>query len=322
MRIGVNPEKYKQQLNRRFLHRIIVPVYIPDNQEDYHSESHRILEKCLASILATISDQTAVTVVNNGSSEKVSRVINKYAGQIDKVVNYNQNKGKVYSFTNEARSCFEPYISLIDADVYVFPTWENEVFKVFKSFSKCGVVAPLPCQGLAFNHNCSVFFDNYLQGKIKYAKVVSDEDCDLYLQGLGNIALHKRNKHNFNWRQKQYALDGKIKAIIGAGHFIATYRSDLFKGLHNFPEKVFENGYEDQFIDQLADIKGYYRLSTVETHAYHMGNKIDDYIESLSIINDSSAKPATIILSPLKDRSNTYYIRNLFFRALRKYRKL
>jgi hypothetical protein len=328
MRIGVNPEKYKGLKNIRYWHRIVIPVYIPNVEEEYYSNMLEVFEFCLQSLIDSINqDTTVITIINNNSAGEVAEVVEKYIKkkQIDKYVLYDQNKGKVYAVIDEVRGVYEPFVTITDCDVLFFSGWEQAVFDVFKNYKKAGAVTPLPLQYSAFHANSSVFFDHYFFGKMKYGKVVNDKDVDLYIQGLNNTALINKGG-KYNWKEKQYYLDGKIKAIVGAAHFVATYRSSIFKNETAFPEIKFINGYETAFIDNLADKKGLYRLSTLKTFAYHIGNKMDSFTEnyvydSVQLLNPSTfgeinnLNKFRIILVP-------YFIKKLVFKVLKKIKHL
>ena len=323
MRKGVNPEKCKNELNQRFSHRIVAPVYIPNTSEEYYKNALEVLNAFLNSLTNSIDPKyTAITIINNNSIDEVDELIKKYNSSIDKVVNYKENKGKVYPVLSEVRSAYETFVTITDSDVFFFKGWEKEVFKIFNAFPKCGVVAPLPSQGSALYHNCSLFFDNFFKNIIKYDKVVSDSDCKLFTKGLGNEALLRRNNRKYDWSEKQYFIEKPVKVVVGAGHFVATYRTELFRGETDFPIVKFRNGYESEFIDWLSDKKGFYRLSTVETYAYHLGNKLDSHIE-LPITNDSGGYdfsiqqkiPRNLFIFP-------YTLKKIIFKFLYKYKKL
>jgi len=213
MREGVNPEKYKGEKNLRKQHRVVVVFYIPDIEEDYYKESVVVLDACLNSLVNTINFETTnITLINNNSVVEVTEVVEKYIKkkQIDKYVLYDQNKGKVYAVIDEVRGVYEPFVTITDCDVLFFSGWEQAVFDVFKNYSKAGVVTPLPAQYNAFYANSSVFFNHYFFGKMKYGKVVNDKEVDLYLQGLNNTALINK-KGKYNWKEKQYYLNMRIK---------------------------------------------------------------------------------------------------------------
>lgn len=325
MRKGINPEKSKGEKNRRYRHRIIIPVYIPNLEEDYYKESFEVFKVCLDSLINSINnDYSSITLINNASIPIVEDYLNKFLnnGLIDKKVSFSENKGKVYAVLAEAKAAFEPYVTIADADVYFCKGWENAVSEVFEKVPRAGVVSPAPSPHMAFYHNVSVFSDLYLMNKLGYDKRVDDEDCELFLKGMGNDSLFERSGRPFNWKQKQYYLKGGSNSIVGAVHFVATYRSSIFRDSHLFPAIKFENGYEEDFLDRLADIRGWYRLSLSQTCAYHMGNKLESdgvfFIKSnqnkLSSINFDNNEPV--------NRSKTYAFRSIIFKSLKRFRNL
>lgn len=306
MRQGVNPEKFKGERNIKKLHRVVVVFYIPNLDEDYYSQSLLVLEHCLSSLISTINHETtSITLINNNSTKESDCVVDKYQNMIDKYVLYTENKGKVYAVIDEVRSAFEPFVTISDADVLFFNGWEKAVFEVFKHHQKAGVVTPLPSPYSAFNHNSAVFFDAFFKRTLRYGKVVSDEDVELYLKGINNFDL-VNTPFKFNWKEKQYYLDGNVKAIIGATHFVATYKTALFKNENTFPEIKFANGYEEKFIDCLADEYGLYRLSTLKSYAYHLGNHLDEVVNRIS--DGEMIKRELIEDSVVKTKSNSNYL--------------
>lgn len=328
MRIGVNPEKYKGEKNIILKHRVIVCFYIPNVFDDYYKGSVDVLHACLDSLINTINfETTCITLINNNSGAEVNSVVNKFIekGQIEKYVHYSENKGKIYAIMNEIRGIYEPFVTISDADVLFIKGWEKAIFNVYKNFKKAGVVAPLPCSNLAFNHNNTVFFDKILSLTLKKDKIVADKDCDIYLEGLGNDSLLNRNNRNFNWRTHQYFLKNKNEvAILGAGHFVATYRTELINKNNEFPDFKFFNGYEDKFIDNKADVKGYYRLSLHKTFAYHIGNRLDKNVADLKKIDGDYVNPRDFeeVQLNIKKRYSPYWLRSIVFRIIKKIIKL
>jgi hypothetical protein len=320
LRIGTNPEKSKGERNQKKQHRVVVVFYIPNQEEDYYKESLEVLDTCLNSLVNTINfDTTNITLINNNSFAQANPIIQKYidAKQIDKYVLYNENRGKVYAIINEVRGIFEDFVTISDSDVLFFSGWEQAVIDIFNQYPKAGVVSPLPSQHCAFYNNVSVFFDNYFFGRINYAKLVNEYDTDLYLKGVNNKDLINK-KGKFNWKEKQYYLNKKTKAIIGATHFVATYKSIIFKNQTSFPEIKFSNGYENDFIDILADKMGLYRLSTLNTFAYHIGNSIDEIAQNPTFNPNLTVNSNKIILQNSKNNYSTYTLRKFVFKILKK----
>lgn len=280
MRIGYNPEKFKGEKNEKMQHRVVVVFYIPNLVDEYYKESLSVLDVCLNSLVKTINfETTKITLINNNSFDNADIVIEKYleANQIDKYVLYNENKGKVYAVLNEVRGIFEDFVTITDSDILFFSGWERAVFDVFKNYPKAGVVSPYPCPYLTFYKNQSVFGSNTIKNNIKYGKFVDDEDVEMYIKGT-NLPRIIDRKTRYNWKEKQYVLKSPIPVVIGAYHVVATYRTVQFRNVYDFPEMKFENSYEENFIDRLADKKGMYRLSTLKSFTYHMGNTLDDFV--------------------------------------------
>lgn len=325
MRSGVNPQKFKQEENIPKFHRVIIPVHIPNITEEYYKESLQVLEYCFKSLFQTINPEfTSVTIVNNNSHSDANKIIDSFLidGKIDKYIEYGENKGKVYAVINEARSSYEPFITIADADVLFFPGWEKAVFKIFIAYNKAGVVSPVPSQNLGLYKNCSIFFDKYLNRCIKYAKVVKDEDCDLFLKGLGNSELLTRNNSKYSWKEKQYYLQDPVQALIGANHYVATYRKEVLVYNKTFPTSKFKKGYEEKYLDEPSDKLGWYRLSTPQTFAYHVGNKTDDIISRNNSSNDLLTKDDIEGINSVKKSPIPYILKRLFFKSLRKIKQL
>lgn len=324
MRLGVNPEKFKGELNLKKLHRVVLVFYIPNLEEDYYSQSLLVLDQCLNSLISTINHETTnITLINNNSTSESENVVVKYRDKIDKYVIYTENKGKVYAVIDEVRATFEPFVTISDADVLFFKGWEMAVFEVFKHHPKAGVVTPLPSPYGAFNHNSAVFFDAFLNRSLKYDKVVSDEDVELYLKGINNFDIIN-TPFKFNWKEKQFYLEGKVKAIIGATHFVATYKSALFKNESAFPKIKFANGYEEKFMDCLADERGLYRLSTLKSYAYHLGNQLDDVVNRISEGEMLKQELVEKIILKNKYKSNylVYRVKRYFLKQFKNYIKV
>lgn len=300
MREGFNPEKIKNEVNKLKKHRIIIVFYIPSS-EGYYVESISVLDKCLNSIINTVNfNYTSITLINNNSISDCDKVINKYTelGYIDKYVVYSENKGKVYAVLNEARSSYEPFITISDADILFYSGWEKSIFDIFAAYPRAGTVSPYPCPYLTFYFNRSVFLFETLFRRIKYGKIVADEDIDLYVKGTNLPNIIKR-KSRYNWKEKQYYLNGSTKAIVGAYHVVSTYRSEIFRNVYTVPTIKFKNSYEAFFLDYLSEKSGMYRLSTVKTYAYHIGNKLESVVENYTFDNLDQA-----------DEKNYFIIKN------------
>jgi len=72
----------------------------------------------------------------------------------------------------------------------------------------------------------------------------------------------------------------EYQAVIGAYHVVSTYRTEQFRNHYAYPDLKFKNSYEEYLMDFLSEANGLYRLSTLKTYAYHIGNKIDAIVEN------------------------------------------
>lgn len=277
MRVGINPEKEKQAKNVLKQHRIVVVFYVPDSEDNFYAELDQVLDKCLGSLIDTYNPETTnITLINNSSGKKVEAIVNKYFEHLDKYVHYSENKGKVYAVLNEVRGIFEEFVTISDADILFYHGWESAVFDVYKNHPKAGVVSPYPCPYVSFYFNKAVFATHSLLRNIAYGKHVADADIDLYTNGTNLPQLIKRKNAAFNWKEKQFILKNPKPAVIGAYHVVATYRTSQFRNVYTFPKIKFKNSYEAKFIDFLAEEKGLFRLSTLKSYIYHIGNTLDD----------------------------------------------
>lgn len=319
MRIGVNPEKNKYEQIEYKPHRVIIPVYIPNTNEKYFTNSFLILKKSLESLLKTVNkNYTNITIINNNCKIEVTNFIDNLLEnkQIDKHVKLTCNYGKVYTILSEAKASFEDLITIVDADVFFFSGWLENTFKIFNNFKRVGVVAPLPMPQLAFYANKSLFFSEFF--KIKKSKIISDKDLKLFEKSVNSKIILKKN----NWFNNQlYLTNKKTKVCIGAGHFVATYRKDVLENIKlEKPKYVFEDGAEKMHLDIPIDKLGYYRLSTLKTYVYHMGNTFPEFLEDYKFTEEQSA--VDIKNFKLRNYFVPFFIRKIVAKIYRKIVKI
>ena len=316
MRIGTNPEKNKGSKITYKQHRIIIPVYIPDFNDEFYKTLIDVFKLSIHSLINTIdTNNTAITIINNNCNIKVTEYIDTLLTEkkIDKHVKMGINYGKVYTIISEAKASYEDLITLADADVLYFNNWDKEVLKIHTNFKKVGVVSPLPTPQLAFYSNFSLFADNFF--KIKKGSIVVEKSFDLFEEGISNNEIFTGKR---NWKKSQLYLEkNKIKACIGAGHFIATYKADILRNLpFKKPVFVFKSGDEYDFLDLPIDKMGYYRLSLTDAYVYHLGNKIPLWAKKIKFSNSKK------LIMPIFNLPKSYVpfvIRKGIFRFLKNF---
>ena len=317
MRIGENPEKKKSKKLKYKIFRVIIPVYIPDDDLEYFNNAFMVFKKSMFSLLNTIDvEKTNISIINNDCKKEVTEYIDYLLAnkEIDRHIHCKENYGKIHTILQEARGCYEDYIGIIDADVFFFSGWQNKVLSLFKTFKNAGVVGLTPDPNTAFYCNNSLFTNEFLS--VKEGKVVENKELELFEEGI--------NKENFfvtknkNWKEKQFYLEVKnMKAVVGAGHFASVYRKEIFKKLpFQKPLYVFPGG-ELSFLDLPIDKLGYYRVSVVKASVYHLGNSLPNWIYEKEIfaekIGDKFEKSKKMyVLLP-------YSFKFLFVRVLKKF---
>lgn len=327
MRIGYNPHKDEAILQSDNLHQVVIPVYIP-HQEGYFKDSLRILQLCLNSLLKTVHDKTYITVVNNGSCKVVMDYLDKVYqdGQIQELI-HTENIGKLNAVLKGLAGNNIELVTIADADVLFLDNWQFETTKVFRALPKAGVVGIVP-QFNMFKNKCgNILFDNLLNKKLKFIPILSPEGLIRFYDSIGW-------DRNYNKDYLKYGLGlehNEVKVYVGSGHFVATYKKQMFQEMKSYLHYKL-GGDSENYLDTLPLQYDYWRVTTYDNYAYHMGNVIEDWMTKITPIENSSTKidsgfkqhkRANALLFSLKNKLFTKVLGNEFiFRLFYKYKKL
>lgn len=279
MRLGRNPEKENTKIQIDSYHRVIVPVYIPNLDEDYFKDGLKILKLCLESLLLTIHDKTRISLINNNSCEEVStylRDIYSKNSAIDQLLDSKVNLGKVNALYTAIKGNLEPLFTVADSDVMFLPKWQEQVELVMERFPEAGMVSPVPSIGsLKGSYLRSTIGFAYKNGGPKLEKVKNIEGIRNFQRSIGN------DQHFAEETTEYYTLcRGDLKVVMGCGHFMATIRAGVFKNSPNHPSiHKIVGGSEKLYIDKPNDRGGYLKLSTHDNYGYHMGNKWESWMD-------------------------------------------
>ncbi|MES2239809.1 MAG: glycosyltransferase family A protein [Bacteroidota bacterium] len=291
MRIGFNPNKDKLQVTNDFFHQLIIPVYIP-NQQGYFNDSFTILKYCLNSLFKTSHSKTYFTIVNNGSGAEVIEYLNSLyqQGKIHELL-HTTNIGKLNATLKGISGQNFPLVTITDADVLFLNNWQKETYRVFEDFPKAGAVSPVPSPKMLKHFTSTVFFENIFSSKFKFTKTIDKQSLKMFAMSIGNDNFYKEAHLNKNLT----ITKTKTTAVVGAAHFVATYRIGCFDNLKQRFSKYSLGGNSEQLLlDKPVEDKGYWRLATQSNHAYHMGNVYEDWM--------------TEVLSGLKQEQNEFDI--------------
>ncbi|KIC03395.1 hypothetical protein OA88_03190 [Flavobacterium sp. JRM] len=274
MRIGFNPYKDQDLPRSEYLHQIIIPVYIP-NQEAYFKDSLAILKLCLESLFATTHDKTFITIVNNGSDIVIVSYLDLLLkeNKIHELI-HTQNIGKLNAILKGLVGNNIELVTISDSDVLFLNDWQKETINIFKSVSKAGVVGIVP-QFKMYESNCgNQLFDTILSSKLRFIPVKNKEALIRFYDSLGW-------KRDYNQDYLEYNLGLKVSknqsVLIGSGHFVATYKKDIFTEIISYINFKM-GGTSEAYLDKKPLEKDYWRLTTSDNYAYHMGNTLEDWM--------------------------------------------
>jgi hypothetical protein len=287
MRVGMNPQKEERKLTMASHDRIVVVVYIP-NEEGFYTKSLSVFKACLDSIIATVNLYGAITVVNNGSFYKVSNLLELYLKEqkIDTLISHSTNIGKIDAQIGAARGAREKYITLTDADILFVSGWQEQVEQVFAAFDNVGSVSPIPIRTGLYAGTSSVLKQILLR-KVKFKFCSIPENILNYNRFLESINWNLENDENKKWP----VLENKgVKAIIGSAHQVLTINRDiLFLTAPSSPSLTLVGGNsEHNYVDVPIDKAGKLRLATFNNYAFHIGNTLEDWMISIGKNNYSS----------------------------------
>ena len=305
MRIGKNPQLTKSLQTSDYFHQVIVPVYIPNN-EDYFKDSFNVFKITINSLLKTCHAKTFISIVNNGSSAEVIRYLEELyqSGKIHELV-HTSNIGKVNAVNKALVGQTFPLVTITDADVLFLNGWQKAVGEVFEAFPKAGAVCTTPNSRALKKLTENIYFDNFFSKSLRFTQVKDAQAMVDFVESIGNpwvfrpIHLEKQltvNQHN-------------IIAVVGAGHYVCTYRRDCLpqNGFGNADKLLGKNTMDP--IDIGIIKKGFWRLSTVQNFTFHMGNHTEDWMYTK--LNDL-VEEEQVIAKPELVSIKSYPLLNLF----------
>lgn len=314
MRVGFNPHKDKIQIESDYFHQVIIPVYIP-NQEEYFKDSFEILKLCLDSLFKTIHHKTYVTIVNNGSCIGVVAYLNDlfHKNKIQEVI-HTTNIGKLNAVLKGISGNSFSLITVSDADVLFLNGWQEASYSVFDAFPKAGAVCPTPSSRSLRTYTANVYWDLFFSNKLKCTPVVNPDALRMFALSVGDA-----NFYNPVQLKKYLTVTNEDKkAVVGAGHFATTYRAQVFDNLESrFATFKLGGDSEGQFLDIPVVKKGFWRLSTADNYAYHMGNVLEDWMYDAVSKLVQNNEGSDFELKPIRSSSKlVYFVKSKLFAKL------
>jgi len=309
----MNPQKKERKLIMTTHHRIIIVVYIP-NEEGFYKNSFNVFKLCLDSLISTINSKAAITIVNNGSYQKLLDFLNVYLKEkkIDTLITHNLNIGKIDAQIGAARGSREKYITLSDADILFVKGWQEEVEQVFGNFKNVGSVSPIPVRRGLMAGTSSVL-KQIIFRKVKFKFKVIPENFENYNKFLVSINWGKETDKEKKWPVVE---NNGINAIVGSAHQVLTIDRDiLFTTSPTNPSLILVGGEsEHNYVDIPIDKAGKLRLATYNNYAYHIGNTLEPWMNSVhdnNLIRDVAN--LEIVMRPLSSDLFNTRLKNKFY---------
>ena len=121
--------------------------------------------------------------------------------------------------------------------------------------------------------------------------------------------------------------NNSYKAVVGSGHFVATYKKEIFKEIVTYIGYKL-GGDSETYLDEIILKFGLWRLTTYDNYAYHMGNVHEKWMDETL----HSFEKKEISITSLTNKRNIkreskigFFIKNVLFIKFfnkRKYRRL
>jgi Glycosyl transferase family 2 len=311
MRIGLNPYKDKIQEKTDYTHQVIIPVFIP-NQKGYFSDSFKIFKLCFESLAATVHSKTFITIVNNGSDGIVKDYLDRLFEEkkIHEII-HTINIGKLNAILKGLNGNNIELVTIADSDVLFLSDWQIETNKVFTNFPKAGVVGIVP-QYKGYTTKChNVLWDNFWNKGMQFIPVKNPKALEMFYTSIG------WGKSNPDYLKLSLGLvtPDDFKVHIGTGHFVATYKKDIFDEIITF-NSFKMGGDSERYLDSIGLKKNYWRLTTNDNHAYHMGNIYESWMSE--VVFETNRKFYFQSDFPVLKKINKlqFFLRNHLFRKI------
>lgn len=277
MRVGNNPNNQQEIDKQVAFHRALIPLYIPNEEDEYFRDAFTIFTYCIKSLIKTSISPLKISVISNGSAASVNnKLLNmQQQGLIDELIIETEGIGKINSLLKALRTVEERLITITDADVLFENGWEEGVLEVFENVPRAGAVCPVPVFRKHYNLTSNIWLKYLFSKKLKFSPVKDPEAMTRFALSIGWPRLDQKYKEVIATLKMK---NGK-KAVVGCSHFVATYKREVFTEIPEGNSLFKIRGNSEYLYTDLPVLKkGGYRLSTYDNYAFHMGNKLEDWM--------------------------------------------
>ena len=145
-------------------------------------------------------------------------------------------------------------------------------------FPEAGMVSPVPSSlGYAGAFVNSTVYYSFFKGNHQFTKVVNPDGLLNFQKSIDRVMYNSHHLENY-----LTISNHATKAVIGCGHFVATFRAEVFE---HAPASICKakivGGSENKYLDFPNDNGGFLRLATLDNYAYHLGNVKEDWMQAI-----------------------------------------
>lgn len=314
MRIGFNPEKDKIKKKEDFFHQVVMPVYIP-NLEGYFTDSFQILKYSLESLIKTSHNKTYISIVNNGSCSEVIDYLQDMFNEnkIHEIIHLT-NIGYINAILKGIVGHKFTLVTAADADVLFLNNWQEETYKVFQEFPKAGAVCTTPSSKSFNDKTFNILFENFFSKKMKFSKVKNPEALKAFAVSIDNPNFYK----DIHLQKYLTVSSSSLKAVVGAGHFVVTYRGNILEEIKEKYTMYVMGGDSDDILDKPAVYQGLWRLATENNYTYHMGNVKEPWMEEIlkSLTTSNKVSEISFEFKSYKNGKILFWVKNILLKKI------
>ena len=315
MRIGYNPHKDEILADTGYNHQVIIPVYIPA-PDGYFKDSLIILRFCLESLFKTIHSKTYISIINNGSNDEVVDYLNDLLsqGKIQELI-HSTNIGKLNAVLKGLSGHRFPLVTIADSDVMFLNNWQQETYRVFEAFPKAGAVCPTPSSKSYKTYTSNIWFEMLFSKSMQFTKVKNPKALQHFADSINNP--HFYNEYHLD--QYLTVTKNNCTAVVGAGHYLVTYKGSVFENLlYKYSDFKLGGDSEKEILDIPVVKNGLWRLSTQDNFAYHMGNVYEDWMDStmMEVKQQQSDAPVNFDYKKGKTSTSEFFVKYKLFTIL------
>ena len=168
-----------------------------------------------------------------------------------------------------------PIVTVTDADVLFENDWQKSCYGVFETFPRAGAICTTPSSKVLRRNNAGLLVGKLFSRKLRFTEIPNPEARIHFAKSIDNPSINNEYHLKYNLTIEKKGL----RAVVGASHFVATYRGDIFDTpVMRYSAFRLGGTSESEILDQPVDKQGFWRLGTEQNFTYHMGNTLEPWM--------------------------------------------